>query len=291
VSRVLGNSGAPRWYDCDLDRFEDYLDHLQSCESNSAEIVLHDGDADEFTSRVHVVRRDWDRVTRRYRDRGFTLSVHGPLTPEFSPRRWVDEPALTINRYEPILQHVAEIADEQGGATLVLHALADSDRDQFENERGTAEFLETIAEHAWRHSSDITLAIELRAYRDSRRSAAATTRESVLRVVQQTSHPDIGICWDVAHDFESHIALNRNWSEPTTEFLQHVRHVHLHDLGPQLEPHYPPIVGRVPFHSVLNRINDVPIVMEVRWRMAERLGEPWNILRKSYRAVQAKTLS
>lgn len=288
---TLGNSGAPRWYDCDRQQFPQYLDLLSECGATGAEIVLFDGDADEFTSRVHVVRGDWEHVIRGYRDRGLTLSVHGPLTPEFSPMRWREEPSGTLSRYQPILDQVAEIAEDQSGVVLVLHALSDPTSTLELNERGTARFLSAIAEQLARRTSDATVAIELRAYRDERSTAAATTRESVIRVVERTDHPDVHVCWDLAHDLESRIALGQGWDEPDASFLRCVRHLHVHDLGDDDEPHYPPIVGRVPIQSALDALPDVPVVMEVRWRMAERMGRPWDILRQCYQTVQASSRS
>jgi sugar phosphate isomerase/epimerase len=291
MARVLGNSGAPRWYDCDRGRFQEYLDHLLSCGATAAEIVLHNGEADEFTSRVHVIRPDWEHVITEYRNRGLSLTVHGPLTPEFSPKRWRDEPDVTISRYRSILQQVAELAVDQNGTTLILHAVADPSATLAENEHTTAAFLATIAGELDRWTDNVMVAIELRAYREARATAAATTRDSVLRVVDQSSHPNVAICWDVAHDLESRIAFGEPWDEPDDVFLRRVRHIHLHDLGPNEEPHYPPIVGRVPLESALLKLEDVPAVMEVRWRMAERLGDPWDVLRQSYKAIQARSRS
>jgi sugar phosphate isomerase/epimerase len=289
VIRTLGNSGAPRWYDTDLRKFPEYLDLLEQCGATGAEIVLYDGDADEFTSRVHVVRPDWEQVIRGYRDRSLWLSIHGPLTPEFSPLQWRDEPERTRRRYQPILDQVSELAQEQGATTLVLHALTDPSRTLEQNERDTAAFLCEISNELGRRSGDVTVAIELRAFRDSRSTAAGTTRESVRRVVEQVNHPGVGICWDLAHDLESRIALGLGWEEPDTVFLSRVRHLHLHDLGPNDEPHYPPIVGRVRNEVAFEHLEHLPAVMEVRWRMAERLGHPWDVLRRSYQAIQERS--
>jgi sugar phosphate isomerase/epimerase len=287
----IGNSGSPRWYDCDLRRFEEYLDHIQDSGATGAELVIHDGDADEYTSRVHVLRQDWEPVIRQYRERGFRLSVHGPLTPEFSPKRWREDPSGTIARYDSILRQVAEIADEQGGVILILHALTDTNLTLDDNERGTAEFLAAILERVVRFSDHVTVALELRAFRDVRPTAAATTRESVQRVVEQIHDERAAICWDIAHDLESRLALGEEWEDPDELFLRRVRHIHLHDLGPDDEPHYPPIVGRVPLQAADLLSNDIPRVMEVRWRMAQRVGDPWQVLRQSYEAVSARSLS
>lgn len=284
---MLGNSGAPRWYDCDLDRFVEYLDFLGQVNASAAEIVLHDGDADEFTSRVHVLRPDWARVISGYRDQGLTLSVHGPLTPEFSPMRWRDQPAETMRRYDPILRQVAELAEDQGSATLVLHAVTDPGSTLAENEGATAAFLTELAEQSVRHGHGVDLAIELRAFRYDRPTAAATTRESIMRVIEQAGPGVAGICWDVAHDLESHIALGQKWTDPSDSFKSRIVHLHLHDLGPDDEPHYPPLVGRVPLNRTLPGLDHVNRIMEVRWRMAARMGHPWDVLRRSYEAVSS----
>jgi sugar phosphate isomerase/epimerase len=289
--RWLGNSGAPRWYNCDSELFHVYLDHIMDAGASGAEIVLHDGEADEYTARVHVLRSDWEQVIRDYRDRELSLSVHGPLTPEFSPKRWRDDPGGTIDRYQPVLQQVAELAQEQGSTTLILHALADPQLDLDHNEQGTSEFLSSILDRVTRWSEKVTIALELRAYREERASAAATTRESVAQVVRRVGDDRVGICWDIAHDLESRLALGQDWEDPDDDFLEMVRHIHLHDLGPEDEPHYPPVVGRVP-QEPLHRLSDrIPVVMEVRWRMAQRRGDPWDVLRQSYDHVSARSRS
>jgi sugar phosphate isomerase/epimerase len=284
---MLGNSGAPRWYDCDDGRFRAYLDLLQEVGASAAEVVLHDGDADEFTSRVHVVRQDWAQVISGYRDRGLRLSVHGPLTPEFSPMQWRDQPGETLRRYDSVLRQVAELAEDQGEATLVLHALTDPRSTAAENEQSTAAFLSAIAERSYRYSDKVSLALELRAFRHERPTAAAMTRESVMRVIDLVEYDAVGICWDVAHDLESHIALGQRWTDPPEAFRSRITHLHLHDLGPDDEPHYPPLVGRVPLKQSLEELDHVPRIMEVRWRMAARLGDPWEVLGRSYDVVSS----
>jgi sugar phosphate isomerase/epimerase len=284
----LGNAGAPRWYDRDLNRFVDYLDLLEECGATAAEVVLHDGDADDFTSRVHVVREDWETVIRGYRDRDFWVSVHAPLTPEFTPMRWRDEPGPTGRRYQPVLDQVAELAQEQNGTTLILHSVMDASCSLEQNELDTARYLMFIAEELDRRSVPVQVALEIRAYFPSYPTSAATTRASTMRVLSQTEHPSIGLCWDVAHDQETFIALGEEWSDPDDAMMKRVQHVHLHDIGvDDNEPHYPPLTGRVPHEKAFEFAPEVATIMEVRWRMAERLGEPWDVLRRSYAAIHA----
>jgi sugar phosphate isomerase/epimerase len=282
---MLGNSGAPRWYDCDQDRFLDYLDLIVECGARATEIVLHDGDADEYTSRVHVLRPDWDAIFQGYRKRELSVFVHGPLTPEFSANAWIEDRSAVLRRYDSILRQVAEIAREQGSTTLILHAATAPDSSLSSNEAHTASFLTDLADALFGLTDRARIAIELRAFRASRRTAAAATRDSVLRVVQELDHPDVGICWDVAHDFETSIATRSPWTMPDEEFMRRVIHIHIHDIGHDGEPHCPPLLGRVPIAKSLRAAPGVPAIMEIRWRMAERMGDPWSVLAKSYRAV------
>ena len=285
MTGLLGNSGAPRWYDCDAARFPHYLDQIVAAGATAAEIVLHDGEADEFTSRVHVVRSDWESVIDGYRSRGLWVSVHGPLTPEFSARHWNTARRELLNRYQPVLRQVADLAEEQGATNLVLHAAADPALDLLGNERVTAEFVQSIGELIGRWSSRVNVVLELRAENSARPSAAALSRASVLRILNLVNHSSVGICWDLAHDMENAIATGSGWTRPPDAFLERVRHLHLHDLGEDGEPHCPPLIGRVPISDGPKLCPTVSAIMEIRWRMAERMGAPWEILAKSYQAV------
>jgi sugar phosphate isomerase/epimerase len=286
VSVILGNSGAPRWYENDLAILQHYIEHLRRCGAAATEIVLHHGPADEFTSRVHVLRDDWERVITAYRDAGISVYFHGSLTPEFAVGNWASEPGDLLERYDPILRAVAEVAADQGRTTLVIHGSGDPSCDLVTNERITAEFLSALSERLGGYSSDAGIAIELRAEKESRPTAAATSRESVERIVHRINSPLVGICWDVAHDFENTLAGHRTWESPDDEFLNLVSHVHVHDIGDDGQPHCPPTTGRVPTAQAVKACDAQPAIMEIRWRMAERIGRPWDVLRESYEVVR-----
>jgi sugar phosphate isomerase/epimerase len=285
MTRKLGNSGAPRWYDNDYSQFARYLEHLRYCGATATEIVLHDGPADLYTSRVHVLRDDWERVIAGYQDHGLSVYFHGSLTPEFAVARWSEERERLLKRYDSLLRMIASVAEDQGDTTLVLHGSGDPQRDLRENERTTVEFLTAISDKAMKHSSRIRIAIELRAFNDVKPTSAANSRESVSSIVENVNAPIVGICWDVAHDVENALKQGENWQLPDADFLSRITHIHVHDIADDGEPHSPLTIGRVPIHAALESRPSQPVIMEIRWRMAMRLGRPWDVLAESYRVV------
>jgi sugar phosphate isomerase/epimerase len=157
------------------------------------------------------------------------------------------------------------------------------------NERGTSEFARHIAESLARYSEKAKVAVELRAEKRTRPTAAATTRDSVIRIVDQLDDALPGICWDVAHDFENFVMSGSEWNLPDPAFLSRVSHLHVHDIGDDGEAHCPLTIGRVPIENAITACNNVPVIMEIRWRMAERMGDPWDVLAESYRTVRNRT--
>jgi hypothetical protein len=134
MQRRIGNSGAPRWYEMDLERFPEYIDHIHNSGATAGEIVLHHGHASDFTGRIHILRQDWDRVISGYRDAGLFLTIHGPLTPEFSLSAAAEDAEALIRRYHPVLDAAADVASDQGGTVLILHGAANPDLDEARNE-------------------------------------------------------------------------------------------------------------------------------------------------------------
>jgi len=291
VTVLLGNSGAPRWYQGGPERLTAYLERLRTWGATATEVVLHHGPADERTARVHLLDPDWERVLRCYRDAGIAVQVHVSLDPRFATQRWLDEPEDLAREYEPILGVVRDLAAEQGRAVLVLHGANDPARGYEENRRATIGLLGWLAEAAERMPGEVLVGLELGAVKPDRPAATARSRADVLALVQAVDSPRVGICWDLAHDCEN-AAHEPGWEPvPGSEFLDRVVHVHVHDLGDDGASHYPPVLGRVPIAEQLGALaarGPLPsIIMEVRWRCAARLGEPWELLGESYRRVGA----
>ncbi|HET7036700.1 MAG TPA: TIM barrel protein, partial [Thermomicrobiaceae bacterium] len=283
---LLGNSGSPRWHD---GRFEDYLDLLEASGATLVELPLHHGPFDERTARVHVLESDWDKIIAAYRDRGIAVQLHASLDPRFASERWHGEPEALRREYEPLLRLLAELAPEQAVTTLVLHGAADPALTPAENERATLGLLDWLAERL-APLPGARVALELTARKPHYPTAAATDRASVLRIIETLAAPNAGICWDLAHDLQN-AAAEPGWTPvPDHAFLRQVRHIHLHDLDHAGVAHFPLVLGGVPYPKQLGALARLgplpPITMEIRWRCAARLGDPWSLLADSYRRVE-----
>lgn len=289
MTLLLGNSGAPRWYQGGPEQLDAYLAHLQACGATSTEVVLHHGPADERTARVHLLQRDWDRVLGRYRAAGIAVQVHVSLDPRFATQRWLNAPDDLKREYAPVLGVLGDLAADQGRVVLVLHGAGDPAWSREENYAATLGLLRWLAEEVARLPGDALVGLELGATRAHRPTAVARSRAEVLALVKEVDAPQVGICWDVAHDF-TNAETEPGWTPvPDDDFLARTVHLHLHDVDADGEAHYPPVLGRVPYPTQLAAVaaaRPLPsITMEVRWRCAARLGEPWDLLAASYRQV------
>jgi len=287
---LLGCSGAPRWYQGDEGQLDRYIALLKQSGATAIEVVLHHGPADDRTARVHLLRQDWDRVLGAYRRAELAVQVHVSLDPRFATSRWLSEPEALRAEYKPILAVVGALAVEQGRVVLIAHGSGDSRLSESENREATVGLLGWLAEETASTSGRADIALELRAAVDGR-PAVGRTRASLLDLVQEVDSPRVGICWDLAHDFENS-RHEAGWTVvPDDAFLDRVVHVHAHDIDDLWEPHYPLVLGRVPVAKQLAALARRPaglpsITMEVRWRCAERLGQPWDLLARSFESIE-----
>lgn len=283
--RWLGNSSSPRWYELDLDLLPEYIAVQQAGGANSTEIVLHNGSFDERTARVHVVRNDWTTVIQAYRDADMDVQVHASLTPEFSVNRWnVDRHGL-IEQYGAIIDQVSEISQDQKRLIFVVHGATGRGASLEQNDHTTVEFLTWLSSELGSRSENTGIALELRAYSDFRPTATGTSRGSLLDVIHAVGKENVGICWDLAHDFENGL-IDPSWTAiPDERFLDRVIHSHVHDVDNAGEPHFPLTLGSVPFELQLGELrgrNCESATLEIRWRCAMRLGNPWDMLSATY---------
>ncbi len=289
---LLGNAGSPRWYAGPERSFSTYLDMLEKVGATSTEIVLHHGPYDERTARVHVIDPDWESTVEAYHRRGMAIQLHVSLDQRFATSRWrVDREGLK-SEYEPIISLALSAVERQERLSLVIHGASDPNVTLPQNEDATLGLIDWLADRFEDERASISVALELGAAKPGRETAAARSRDSVLRIVRRAASSAAGICWDVAHDIENS-SDELDWSiDPGRDFLARVRHVHLHDVDDQGMAHYPLLLGTVPYKAQLDallRSQPLPsMTMEVRWICASRLGEPWEVLIQSYRAVQSK---
>lgn len=289
---LLGNSGSPRWYQEDAARLDDYIQHLIHWGATSTEMVLHHGEADERTARVHVLQPDWEPMIGRYRDAGIAIQLHASLDARFATERWLDDADALKREYLPLLGVLRDLAAEQGRCVLVMHGASDVGRSREENRAATVAFLRWLAERTAAMRGQALIALELGAAKPGRPTLVARSRADVQDLAAAVGSPNVGICWDLAHDLEN-AEREPGWEEiPEAAFLERVVHVHLHDLDEANVPHFPLVLGRVPFPTQLEALatggslSTLSITMEIRWRCAERLGDPWSLLGQSYRIAE-----
>lgn len=288
---LLGNSGSPRWYMGEPERLEAYLANLQAWGATSTELVLHHGPADIRTARVHVLEPDWEPMIRRYREIGIDCQFHVSLDARFATARWLDDPEALRREYAPILRVVGDTAAQQGRAVLVLHGADDPALAPEANRQATMGLLRWLAERVETLPGEVRIGLELGAVKAHRPTAAARSRDDALEIVEVVDSPRVGICWDLAHD-RANAAGEPGWTVvPTSDFLARVVHVHLHDLDEEGVAHCPLVFERVPFREQLGALGRngglPPVTMEIRWRCAARLGEPWDLLGRCYEIAGA----
>jgi sugar phosphate isomerase/epimerase len=278
VTIRIGNASAPRWYDLDLARLDGYIERIVASGATSTEIVLHHGAADEAVRRVHLLEEQWWPVIERYHSRDLLVHVHAPLHPRFKLSRWRSERDELRAELLPVLRAVAEITERQGEpCVLIVHGASGLDAPAV-----TAGCLEWIAGEI----GGARISIELRDAGRADAIAFDRSRDGLVELVEHAGIESLGICWDIAHDWESASVLP-GWAERADpRFLAHVNHVHLHNV--REIAHQPLQFGDVPWRSMLAPL--LPdyrgaITMEIRYRCALALGEPWAVLQESYRTL------
>jgi sugar phosphate isomerase/epimerase len=281
----IGNAASPRWYDQSLARLDEYIDALVDWGATSTELVLHRGEADEQTARVHVLEEDWFPVFERFLARGIVSHAHAPLHPRFKLDRWRSDPLGLGADFLPVLDAVARFAERQGApSVLVVHGASGDAPAAAET---SASFLSWAAKELEQRSAGASLAVELRRPRVSGDAAFDRSRTALEVFLRRLCEDRVGACWDIGHDWEGR-KLNPVWNEqPEDEFLALVSHVHLHDAGDHDEAvHYPLKANRIPWRSLLRPLTgrgfDGAITLEVRYRFARAMGDPWTMLGDSY---------
>lgn len=286
----IGNAAAPRWYDLSRTRLEAYIDLLVEWGATSTELVLHRGEADERTARVHVLEEDWFPVFDRYRARGIVCHAHAPLHPRFKLDRWRNDPEGLRTDFLPVLEAVAEFSHRQGDENVfVVHGASG---DPATARDSTAAFLTWATDEFERLSAGSRLAIELRRPRAADDQGLDRDREFLASFVRELGSDRIGICWDIGHDWEGRNLRAGPAPQPDDAFLAHVSHVHLHDAGgTDNAVHYPLQSSRIPWEELLTPLLErgyqEAITLELRYRFAKTMGDPWNVLGGSYALLRS----
>jgi len=290
VAVRIGNAAAPRWFDCSLDRLDAYIAFLQACGATSTELVLHHGPADDWIARVHVLEADWFPVIQRFQDAGIDCHVHAPLHPRFGFDRWTNDPFLFASEWRPLLRVLVQLAERQREpTTLVVHA-ASSNSD--EGTRATVEALHWLLAELGGLSENVRIGIELRRPASTDDARIDRSRESLVEFVARQRDKRVGICWDIANDWQSAAIRAVPLTVPDASFLRLVNHVHLHDAGASDDAvHHPLNLERVPWRPMVEALIGQgfadAVTMEIRYRHALDQGDPWLVMADSYQRLRS----
>lgn len=281
MSVRIGNAGAPRWYDLSPTRLDAYLGRLVEWGATSGEVVLHHGPADERIARVHVLNDDWLPVFEQYRRHGLICHVHAPLHPRFKLDRWASERAALQAEWAPVLDALAEFGERQSEPpVLVVHGAS-------RHRAASGDFLAWVLREMERRGSAGRIAVELRRPLTAHDTGFDRSREAISTFVAELGLRQVGVCWDIGHDWEGSVQHGASFEPPNSRFLEQVSHVHLHDAGGELnDVHYPLQSERIDWRPQVARLLAEgyrgAISLEVRYRFAQSMGEPWDVLGGSY---------
>lgn len=226
---------------------------------------------------------EMDALIDACRALGFRLSFHAPHKGPYNLTQFRGPERRGIqHRFRPVIDYAAAVAAPDRPTTLVVHGAKGPDAREALR-RDTEPFLSWIRTRA----ADLHLALELRV-REPNVTKIGDSKQDLLTFVSQSRIPGLGICWDIGHD-----ARNGTTAAPSG-FIEHVTHVHVHDLSPQGEDHYPLIYGNAPYRSALHLLSEVgyegPIILEVNGHFVGRAANEKripvaDILRRSFREI------
>jgi sugar phosphate isomerase/epimerase len=283
---LLGNAAAPRWWEQDPARFDQYLKFLVGAGATSIEFVLHRGAIDPRGGRVHVLENDWLPFARQAQSLGLACQLHASLDRRFDLSRWPNDRTGLQADYLPLLTAARQIAGGQAmPVAYVLHGTSSASDPNDDGDEGAKQFFDWAANEL--AGAGVVLCPELRPARDPSDRRWDRSRASLAKFVAELDHLGVGICWDLGHDWENR-RLDADWSAiPDEAFLSRVRHVHLHGIGSDGALHQPLGAGGVPWAAQLRALADRgyggAATLEIRYRYALAVGEPWTVLAASYR--------
>jgi sugar phosphate isomerase/epimerase len=233
----------------------------------------------EFT--LNLSSPDWPEtqcLIVECRKLGFQLSFHAPFKGPYNLAGFSRDERSKLERlFRPAIDFAAQIAEEAGPTTIVIHG-AKGKGPRADLRRDTEAFLDWILEEG----PGLRPAIEL-LIRDESTSKIGDNKAEIVEIVSALDSPKVGICWDLGHD-------TQNGSLPIPPgFLPLVHHVHVYDIAPDGRDHCPILFGTVPYEKYLHQLAGAgyckSVILEVNGYHVSRIADAEG--RDSYQILQS----
>lgn len=193
---------------------------------------------------------DTKRLIKKCFDLGMDLCFHAPYR---LPHRIAgfsgNKRAKIIRDYQPLLDIAQGWAKRSGGQkTVVFHGARGEKEDHSQLYADTRNYCQWLLDSY----PDLIFALENNNPTEAKVIKIGVTREEVLELVSGFDSPRLGICWDMGHDYLAH-----RKDAPTTEWLERIIHVHVHDVDAHENDHFPLVYGKVPHADWLGALHQV----------------------------------
>lgn len=279
----IGAAAAPRWWGVEPSGLPDYLAHLAASGATSVEFIVHHGPAIRDPSTVHLDRSVWRPAVAEATRRGLHVDVHNSLDPRFRLDRWAVDRHGLQNDLRPIVDLLAALSERQADPpAFVVHA---ADRCS-EADAVTADALAWLATELDLRRCGAVPCVELRSKVGPDDDRFDRNWDHLVAFVETQANSTIGVCWDLANEWLSAVRSGRNLTLPEA-IPSCVRHVHLHGSTEAGLLHAPLGAGNVPWQSAMELLLRErwcgSATLEIRYRLAHDLGEPWTVLADSFR--------
>jgi sugar phosphate isomerase/epimerase len=275
-----GPAAAPRWFNQDIPLYREYLDLIHAAGGTTVEFVAFPEPGSEELGRVHLLPRIAQQAIAEAHARGVQINLHGPLTSEFRMTQWAKDRDAYRSRFLPTLDLIEAVeSGQETPPVIVLHAADDKPGI-------TAEFLAWLSGELEMRGSNARLSLELRARSGPSDARFDRSVEALVSFMIGHDLPRVGICWDVAHDWENRGRI----TALTPEMIRCINHVHIHDSRSDGAVHAPLGRDAVPWQDATSMLRAAgwsgSITLEIRYRYAMEQGEPWHVLEQSLRTFQ-----
>jgi len=251
---------------------EEFLAPLEAAGMSVLEFTLHPN-TDEWA--------EMQALAEECVGAGYRCHFHAPYQAPFNLAGFATAQRDAIQRmYAPALELAERLAEKQHfDSALVIHG-AHAQAPRAESRRDTEEFLKWVL----MTMSHVRPMLEILPHKPPF-TRTGESRGEVLDIVRALNQPRLGTCWDLGHDY-----LLGYTELPNDDFLRAVRHVHIHDINPAREDHFPLIYGNVPWQGDLRALARVgfggAVVMEINGYRAQRVERLHARLAESFAAMR-----